>query len=163
MRKSFLASGVAAGLTTLLLTACGGPATAPAGGAATAACTGTGAHKAYLVIQHGNGKTVDRCIKFDGADASGDAVMAKSGIKVETQDFSFGKAVCALDREPASYDKCFDPAKPYWALWQEKAGGGWQPAQVGYTQLHLGDGDAMGWRYTSPAETSPAPPPQPAK
>jgi hypothetical protein len=161
MRKYLVLAGVAGLLS--FAAGCGGGAAGTAAPPAAASCVGTGTHKAYVVVEHGDGKTLDRCVKFDGSTATGDAVMNTSGIKLSTQDFSFGKGVCAIDGEPAQYTQCFDPAKPYWALWSEKAGGSWEQAQVGYTQLQLADGDAIGWRYTQPTEASPSPPPAPKK
>ena len=156
------ASAGLAGLLVLLASACGGGALSTPGGAS--ACVNAGApHKAYVVVEHLSGKVVDRCVGFSGAQIPGDQLMKQSGIAYSTQHFSFGDAVCAIDKEPATYDQCLPQNAPYWAVWIEDPGGGWQQPQVGLSDLKLGDGGALGWRYTPATDASPAPPPAPAR
>ena len=76
----------------------------------------------------------------------------------QTQTFSFGKAVCQIDNEPAQFSKCFADTGPNWTLFVDAAGV-WTEAQTGYTQVTLHDKDALGWEYT--ADQSPSPPPLP--
>jgi hypothetical protein len=166
MRK--LRAPASAGLAGILflsvwLSACGG--STPSGSASPAAsCANAGApHRAYLVVQHLSGAVVDRCVGFSTDQIAGDQLMKQSGIVYSTQHFSFGDAVCAIDREPASFDSCLPQNAPYWALWTDTAGGAWQQAQAGFADLKLGAGDALGWRYTPATEASPAPPPAPPK
>ena len=147
-------------LTAALASACAGGSSGA--GTPTTACKGSGTHTAYVVVQHGDGKILNACVKFSDAATNGDAVMTGSGIKVDTQSFSFGKAVCAIDSEPAHYDACFSQGAPYWGLWVEQKGGAWQQAQTSYDKVTVNDGDAIGWIYT-PATASPAPPPAPKK
>jgi hypothetical protein len=85
--------------------------------------------------------------------------MDQSGITFQTETFSFGKAVCAIDNEPKSYDKCFATTGPNWSLFVE-TNGSWAVAQTGYTGVNLHDKDALGWRYIA-YEPSPSPPPLP--
>lgn len=154
-----------AGLLFLSLWAAGCGGSSPAtGGTSAASCVNAGApHRAYLVVEHLSGATVDRCVGFSAAQLGGDQLLKQSGIAYQAQHFSFGDAVCAIDREPASFDSCLPPGAPYWALWTETAGGSWQQAQAGFTDVKLGDGDALGWRYTPATEASPAPPPAPRR
>jgi len=148
---------------SLLVTGCAGSAPAATSPPAATCVNAGAAHRAYLVVQHLSGATVDRCGAFSGAQIAGDALMKQSGIAYQTQHFSFGDAVCAIDKEPASFDTCLPQNAPYWALWSETAGGSWQQAQVGFADLKLADGDALGWRYTPATDPSPAPPPAPKK
>jgi len=115
------------------------------------------------VVEHANGATVDRCVGFATDQLAGDQLMKQSGIAYQTQHFSFGDGVCAIDKEPQTFDTCLPQGAPYWALWTETAGGAWQQAQVGFTDLKLGDGDALGWRYTPATDSNPSPPPAPKK
>ena len=164
MRK--LRAPASAGLAGLLfgllsLAACGGsPAPAAAGGGCAG---GSQPHHAYLVVEHLSGRTVDRCVGFSGPTIAGDQLMKESGVVFSTQHFSFGDAVCSMDREPAAFDTCLPQNAPYWALWTEKAGAGWQQAQVGYAAVQLADGDALGWRYTPATDQNPSPPPPPVR
>ena len=152
MRAHLLAIAI-----VLLTAACGGAAAPPA--AATSTCVNAQAtHKAYLVVTHLDGHSVQKCVGFSSDQLNGEDLMKQSGIEFQTQTFSFGKGICQIDNEPSSFSECFPKDQPFWALFTESAGGPWTGAQVGYTAVNLKAGDAMGWRYTSPT-ASPAPTP----
>jgi hypothetical protein len=154
-----------AGLVLALLAACGGGPSSPDASASPAAtCVNASApHRAHVVVEHLSGAAQDRCVGFSTGQLAGDQLMKQSGLAYQTQHFSFGDAVCAIDGEPATFDTCLPQGAPYWALWTETAGGSWQQAQVGFTDVQLGDGDALGWRYTPATEVSPSPPTEPKK
>jgi hypothetical protein len=118
-------------------------------------------HRAYVVVQHTSGATLQRCVGFAGDTIDGQSLMDQSGIPFQTQTFSFGKAVCAIDNEPAQYDKCFAASGPNWSMFIETKGS-WTVAQTGYAdpKVILHDKDALGWRYIA-YEPSPSPPPLP--
>jgi len=158
MRKHLL--GVAATLALVLAAGCGGAAGSTSSG--TACVNSSAAHKAYLVVRHADRKVVNKCVGFAAAQINGGDLMKQSGIEYQAQTFSFGKAVCQLDDEPAQFSECFPKDKPFWALYELVGGQPWVQAQTAYTQVDLKDGDALGWTYASPT-ASPAPPPLPAK
>lgn len=153
-----------AGLALFVFTACGGASTSnqPAAVSTPTCVNASASHRAHVVVEHQSGTTVDRCVGFSTEKETGADLMTASGIDFKTQHFSFGDAACAIDGEPASFNTCLPPDAPYWALWTSTAGGPWTMAQTGYTAVQLGNGDALGWRYTPSSETSPSPPP-PAK
>ncbi len=122
-----------------------------------ATCAGSGTMHAYVVVQHLSGASLQRCVAFDGS-ISGKQLMDESGIPYQTQTFSFGPGVCAVDNEPATFTQCFPQGKPYWSLFVEQAGT-WTPAQTGFDQITLHDKDALGWRYVPAADQTPSPPP----
>jgi hypothetical protein len=129
-------------------------------------CAGAGSHRAAIVVQHGDGSIVARCVAFDTAEISGEELLNRSGIAWSGRTFgSFGQAVCALDGEPARYAEC--PGRDdYWAVFVARgvaggASGSWQLAAVGISGLVLHDGDAEGFRYV-PASGTPAAPAPPA-
>ena len=121
-------------------------------------CAGAGPNHAALVVEHGDGSTVTRCVSFAAASVSGEELLNLSGVAWSGESFgSFGEAVCAVDAEPAHYSSC--PGKDsYWAVFVSRGGGRWQLTSVGISTLTLGDGDAEGLRYV-PATGSPAAPP----
>jgi hypothetical protein len=152
-------------ILVLLLTACGsaGGVQTAASPAAPACVDAKAAHKAYVVVQHAAGTTVQKCVGFDAAAINGEDLMQKSGIEFQAQSFSgIGKAVCQLDNEPAQFSECFPKDKPYWALYTSQTGAPWQQAQTAYPGLQLKNGDAVGWEYQS-ATASPPPPPLPRR
>jgi hypothetical protein len=97
-------------------------------------------------------------VGFAGDTIGGQALMDQSGIVYQAQTFSFGKAVCQLDNEPAQFTKCFPANQPYWALFVETAGA-WATAPNGFTDAKLHDKEALGWHYVQQTDPSPAPPP----
>lgn len=110
-------------------------------------CAAAGSHHAALVVEHGAGSVVSRCVAFSTASLSGEELLNRSGVPWSSQTFGgFGAAVCALDGEPAHYVDC--PGKDrYWAVFAARGGGSWQLANVGISTLALHDGDALGLRY----------------
>ena len=150
--------GTSAILALAVIAACGSsPSTATTSPPST--CVNASApHRAYVVVQHLSGATIQKCVGFTGDTIDGQTVMDKSTIQFETQTFSFGKGVCQIDSEPAQFSKCFPEGKPYWTLWIE-TGAKWASAQTGYTDVKLHDKEAMGWHYVQSTDPSPAPPP----
>jgi hypothetical protein len=146
-----LAIGVAAG--------CGGSPSASTSSTASSCVNASAPHRAYVVVQHGaGGHEFQKCVGFTGATIDGQTLMDQSGIEFQTQTFSFGKAVCQVDNEPAQYSSCFAQSGPNWLLFVE-SGGAWAEAQTGYAQVTLQDKGALGWEYT--ADQSATPPPLP--
>lgn len=121
-------------------------------------CAGAGSRHAALVVEHGDGSIVTRCVAFDSAAITGEQLLDASGVAWSGQTFGgYGAAVCALDGEPAHYATC--PGKDYyWALFVSRGGGPWQLSGVGISSLSLADGDAEGFRYVPATGTPPAPP-----
>jgi hypothetical protein len=144
--------------TIVTAVGCGGSPSAAGTPSPTSTCVNASApHHAYVVVQHADTtKQLQRCVGFTGDTIDGQALMDQSGVEYQTQTFSFGKAVCQVDSEPAQFTKCFADAGPNWSLFVE-TNGAWAEAQTGYTQVTLHDKDALGWEYTAAA--SPAPPP----
>jgi hypothetical protein len=129
--------------------------------AATQSCAGAGPNHAAIVVQHGSGSVVTRCVAFGGETISGQQLLEQSGIAWSGQTFGgFGVAVCALDGEPASYTSC-PGADSYWAVFVSRGGAAWQLTAVGVSGLTLRDGDLEGLRYvpTSGTPSSPTLPP----
>ena len=120
-------------------------------------CAAAGSHHAALVVEHGDGSVVSRCVAFATDSISGEQLLNLSGVSWSSRTFGvFGDAVCALDGEPSRYVDC--PGKDnYWAVFVANGGGSWQLANVGISTLVLHDGDAEGVRFV-PASGVPAAP-----
>lgn len=142
----------------LFISACGG---SPSIGqtSPTSSCVNAGAlHHAYVVVQHLSGASLQKCVGFAGVTIDGQALMDQSGVEFQAQTFSYGKAVCQVDNEPAQYSTCFPPNQPTWWAFTEVSGA-WACAQTGYTAVTLHDKEAIGWRYVQTTDPCPAPPP----
>ena len=142
----------------IALAACGGSSTAVTASPASTCVNSSAAHRAYVVVEHISGASMQRCVGFNGDSVDGQTLMDRSGIEYQTQTFSFGKAVCQVDNEPKQVSECLPKNQPYCSEWVE-TGGRWAMAQVGYTQIQVHDKEALGWHYVSATDQSPSPPP----
>ena len=159
MRKHFMWASATLVLTLSAVNACGGSPTASTSSPASTCVNASAAHRAYVVVEHADvGHKIQKCVGFSGDTIDAQTLMDQSGIEYQTQTFSFGKAVCQVDNEPAQYSACFATSGPNWALFVD-TNGTWAEAQTAYTQVTLHDKEALGWIYTAAA--SPAPPPLP--
>jgi hypothetical protein len=142
----------------LVIAACGSASPNSSASSASSCVNAGAAHHAYVVIEHFSGASLQRCVGFAGDTIDGQSLMDQSTIRYQTQTFSFGKGVCAIDNEPAQYSECFPKDKPYWSLFIETSSA-WAAAPTGYTAINLHDKDALGWRYVESSDPNPAPPP----
>ena len=142
----------------LVIAACGSSAGSSSAGLAGSCVNASAPHHAYVVVEHLSGTSFQKCVGFTGDTIDGQSLMDQSGVKYQTQTYSFGKGVCQIDNEPAQYTQCLPQNKPYWALFVEAAGA-WAGAQTGYTAINLHDKEALGWHYVQATDPSPAPPP----
>jgi hypothetical protein len=122
------------------------------------ACAAAGSHHAALVVEHGDGSVVSRCVAFDASQVTGEELLTASGIAWSGQTFGgFGEAVCAMDGEPARYSSC-PGSDGYWAVFVARGNGSWHLSNVGISTLTLADGDAEGFRFVPPSGNPVAPP-----
>jgi len=145
-------------LALVLVAACGSSSSSSASNPNSSCVNASAPHHAYVVVEHLSGTLVQKCVGFTGDTIAGQALMDQSGIKFQTQTYSFGKAACAIDNEPASFTQCLPQNAPYWALFVETKGA-WATAQTGYDAVNLNDKDALGWRYVQSSDQNPSPPP----
>ena len=143
-----------------LIAACGAPAaTSTSTNRGTSACADAGApHRAYVVVQHQSGATMQSCVGFGGVFIDGQTLMDRSGIQYEAHALSSVKVICQVDFEPRQFTQCFAANQPYWALFIE-SGGKWSSAPGGFAEMQLHDQEAIGWHYVGALDPLPAPPP----
>ena len=161
MRTHLAWASATLALVISAVTACGSSSATSSANPSTTCINASAPHHAYVVVEHLSGSSVQRCVGFatDTIDAS--TLMDSSGIEYQTQTFSFGKAVCQIDHEPAQFSDCLPQNQPYWSLFLE-TNDAWAVAQTGYAQVALRDKEALGWHYVQQSDPSPAPPPLPA-
>ncbi|HYL07165.1 MAG TPA: hypothetical protein VEU76_01370 [Candidatus Udaeobacter sp.] len=156
VRKHITWASALLALTIGAVSGCGGSQTAGSSPPTSSCVNQSAAHHAYLVVMHASAKVIQKCVGFTGDSIDAQTLMDQSTVEYQTQTYSFGKAVCQVDNEPAQFTKCFADSGPNWTLFVE-SGGQWTEAQTGYTEVTLHDKDALGWVYT--ASPSPSPPP----
>jgi hypothetical protein len=153
-----LVRAVAQGVATIVVVAGVAIAALAPGAPLAATCAGAGPNHAALVVEHGDGSVVTRCVAFDTASITGEQLLDSSGVAWSGQTFGgYGRAVCALDSEPIHYASC-PGGDSYWAVFNATGAGRWQLSALGISSLKLADGDALGFRYVS-SSGDPAPPP----
>jgi hypothetical protein len=119
------------------------------------------AHRVGLVVEHGGGQVIRRCVGFDTATATALAVLQGSGLEVGISSYggSLGAAVCQIDNEPSTYPPgCFTATGSYWVLFTSRAGGAWAVSDLGASNVTVANGDDIGFRYDSQTGADPAPP-----
>jgi hypothetical protein len=147
-------------LAAALLAACGsaGDAASGAGGRAQALCTDA-TTQVQVVATHSDGRTRRACVDLHGATSiSGEEALSRSGLGVQTEELSFGLAVCRVDAEPASVPPgCVVQGGAYWSIWTGSPGKSWSYAQVTADKLQLKAGESLGLRYEAQSGTPTAP------
>lgn len=156
------ARSLAAVVLYLLTVACAPPQHGAAASNQASCIDASAPHRAYLVVQHLSGASLERCVGFSTATIDGQALMDRSGIEYRAEAVAAGWAVCELDGEPRGFAPCAAPDQRYWALFVLQAGT-WEKARGGFTGVTLHDQEALGWRYVEAADTAPSPPPSPRR
>jgi len=158
MRHHLLAAGFAAPLLFGLWLATPGSAARPT------CAFAAGVHHVAVVVEHGSGAVLTECVAFSTDQVTGAQVMQLSGIEYATASYGgLGKAVCQVDREPASYPpSCWTATSPYWAMYVSRSGGTWAVSNQGVSSQEFHDGDALGWHYVPQSGAGGGPPPSPA-
>ena len=146
----------ASAILAAVIASCSGSSTTSTASPASTCLNASAAHRAYVVVEHLSGTSLQKCVGFNRDGVDGQTLMDQSRIEYQTQTFSFGKAVCQVDNEPKQFSECLPKNQPYWSLWVE-TGGRWAMAQVGYTQIQLHDREALGWHYVAATDQSPSP------
>jgi hypothetical protein len=110
------------------------------------------ANRVGLVVRHGNGSTITRCVEFSESEITGYEVLTRSGLDVVTGSYAgMGMSVCALDGEGCSASNCFCECQGsgtcvYWAYYHLE-GDSWQYSGLGATTHKVHDGDVEGWAW----------------
>lgn len=113
-------------------------------------------HRAALVIEHGSGAVMTRCVSFVEDQISGLQLIQRSGVEYQVQQFgSMGSAICQLDDEPSQVPSgCFGSG-PYWQYFH-RTGSGWAQSGEGASTWMVHDGGVEGWHYAAGADQVPA-------
>ncbi|HEY75825.1 MAG TPA: hypothetical protein G4O00_06550 [Thermoflexia bacterium] len=107
-------------------------------------------YRAGLVVVHGDGRVVTRCVGFEEESISGADLLRRSGLPVTLSAFGgLGEAVCAIDGEGCPAGDCFCQCEgntcAYWVYSHLQPDGTWAISPVGAGAWRLKDGDVDGW------------------
>ena len=110
-----------------------------------------GGNQAGLVVVHGDGRVVTRCVRFDEAQISGLTLLQRSGIVFTASTGPMGATICSLNGAGCPASDCWCECKgtpcAYWIYFQRNAEGSWAYAPLGAALRQLGHGDVDGWMW----------------
>ncbi len=106
-----------------------------------------GPNQVALVVQHGDGSLVVRCVAFSQPSLTGYDILARSGLDIAAAIGPLGAVVCALDGEGCPTGYCFCQSPPnYWSYWKMRDGA-WVYAQMSANSQKVHDGAVEGWAW----------------
>ncbi len=121
-------------------------------------------NQAALVVMHGDGRVITRCVDFSEPQISGYELLARSGLDLNIEVTGMGAAICRIDHEGCSYpqESCFcqteGDTSSYWSYWQ-LAGTEWTYSQLGASSSQLLPGAVSGWVWGAGTVSSVPEPP----
>jgi len=144
----------------LLVAGLGAASAVASVGPAAPLCAQAGdASRVSLVVEHGDGRVVRRCVGFNGSTTTALAILETSGLETGLLSYgALGTAICQIDNEPARYSDCLPSSGSYWVLFVARAGGAWSDSARGASSVTVADGDDVGFRYDPQTGADPPPP-----
>ncbi|MDF1512364.1 MAG: hypothetical protein P1S60_01000 [Anaerolineae bacterium] len=119
-----------------------------------------GPNQAGLVIAHGDGTVVTRCVAFAEDQITGLELMRRSGLQWQSANGPMGSAICNLNGEGCSASDCFCQCKKapcaYWNYFNSSGDGLWTYAGQGAAARTLHNGDVDGWIWGDGASPPPS-------
>ncbi|MFZ4850077.1 MAG: hypothetical protein ACOYL7_13190 [Caldilinea sp.] len=107
---------------------------------------------AGLVVVHGDGSVVTRCVPFPEESIRGDLLLARSGLELSIEANSMGATLCQIDGEGCAYPQqscfcqCTGKSCLYWSYWR-LVDGDWLYSNAGAGNTQVQDGQVDGWRW----------------
>ena len=115
--------------------------------------TASATNYAGLVVRHGNGSVIIRCIAFEEPSISGIDLLYRSGLSVDVSSSGYGVSVYGIDGEGTAED--WSSGRASWSYWHLR--GSWVFSPVGASSYNIRHGDVDGWAWG--LQTSPTVPP----
>lgn len=119
-----------------------------------------GQNRAGLIVVHGDGRVLTRCVTFNEERISGVALLQHSGLAVDANPGPMGSAVCTINREGCPANDCFCQCKnnpcTYWNYFHRNADGSWAYSGMGAATWTVGNGDIDGWVWGDGSAPPPA-------
>ncbi|HQE93728.1 MAG TPA: hypothetical protein PLH19_02480 [Anaerolineae bacterium] len=106
-------------------------------------------NRAGLIVVHGDGRVLTRCVTFTEERISGVTLLQRSGLPLDANHGPLGSAVCTLNGEGCPAADCFCACQStpciYWNYFHRHADGSWAYSGMGAVAWMLGDGDVDAW------------------
>lgn len=123
-----------------------------------------GLNRAALVVVHGDGRVVTRCVAFAEAQITGLELVQRAGLDLNLEASGMGATICRLDGEGCTYPEqsCFCQCEGencvYWSYWHSQAGA-WVYSNLGAANSAVAPGALEGWVWGAGAvDTAQSPP-----
>jgi hypothetical protein len=121
-------------------------------------------NQAALVVVHGDGRIVTRCVEFSEPQINGYEVLQRSGLDLNIEVSGMGAAICRIDGEGCTYprESCFCQTEgetyTYWSYWR-LGEAGWSYSQLGTSNAQVNPGAVEGWVWgAGTVNSAPSPP-----
>jgi len=119
-----------------------------------------GPNRAGLIVVHGDGRVLTRCVTFAEDRISGVALLQRSGLAMDANTGPMGSAVCTINSEGCPVNDCFCQCKnnpcTYWNYFHRNTDGSWAYSGMGAAMWTVGDGDIDGWVWGDGSAPPPA-------
>jgi hypothetical protein len=110
-----------------------------------------GPNRAALVVVHGSGQAITRCVEFPEEKISGYELLERAGLDLNVDvTGGLGAAVCRIDGEGCTYPaqdcfcQCQGTSCVFWSYWQS-TGGSWSFSNLGPANVQVKNGAVQGW------------------
>lgn len=109
-------------------------------------------NRAGLVVVHGDGSVMSRCVQFESESISGYELLERSGLSLRTEVSGMGPTICAIDEEGCAagehcFCRCLSSTCEYWSYWRLEETG-WSYAQIGAGNTTVTDGMVEAWVWS---------------
>ena len=111
--------------------------------------------RAGLIVVHGDGNTLTRCVDLPAASISGVELLVSSGLDLNLDaSGGMGAAICRVDGEGCTHpqDECFCQCQAapcfYWSDWQ-RSGDSWVYSGLGASNTTVHDGSLEAWVWNT--------------
>ena len=108
-----------------------------------------GTNRAGLIVVHGDGRVLTRCVTFTEERISGLALLQRSGLAMDANTGPMGSAICTINGEGCPAKDCFCKCKSnpctYWNYFHRNPDGSWVYSGMGAAMWTVGNGDVEGW------------------
>jgi hypothetical protein len=121
-------------------------------------------NQAALVVVHGDGSVVTRCVAFAEPQISGLELLQRAGLDLNLEASGVGASICRLDGEGCTFpgQSCFCQCEgatcTYWSYWRW-ADGAWRYSQQGVANSSVLPGALEGWVWGAGTVERAQPPP----
>lgn len=124
--------------------------------------SGSGDHRAGLVVTFGDGNTETVCVSFSEEQINGYDLLQRSGLTIVSEFFpnQNGYGICKISNAASNGcdypdESCFCDASSFWAFWILENDSTWEFSQVGVSQATVDDGDVQGQKWNGDDDPPP--------